>query len=77
MAKKNLKLYVWPEVFCDYTCGMAVAIAETLEEAADMIIPPDSWQYDRRIKELVLAPDVIVIDLKKPEKFVCYCSGGG
>ncbi|MHA1288106.1 MAG: hypothetical protein ACTSPB_11950 [Candidatus Thorarchaeota archaeon] len=27
------KLYVWTEVLCDYTCGMAFAIARSKEEA--------------------------------------------
>ena len=28
-----MKLYVWTEVLCDYTCGMIVALAPDLETA--------------------------------------------
>lgn len=31
--KEKLKLYVWEDVLCDYTCGMAFAIAHNREEA--------------------------------------------
>lgn len=34
----NLKLFVWHEVFYDYTPGMAFALAETEEEARKLII---------------------------------------
>ncbi len=30
-----MKLFVWHKVLCDYTCGMAFAVAENLEEALD------------------------------------------
>jgi len=28
-----MKLFVWKNVLCDYTCGMAFAYAQTLEDA--------------------------------------------
>jgi len=35
---KDLKLYIWQEVFCDYTCGIAFALAHNVEEARHLII---------------------------------------
>lgn len=32
-----MKLYVWTGVLCDYTCGMAFAIAESVEDAIQVI----------------------------------------
>jgi hypothetical protein len=32
-----MKLYVWHNVFCDYTCGIAFAMAESAEEARRLI----------------------------------------
>jgi hypothetical protein len=32
-----MKLYVWEDVLCDYTCGMAFALAETEDEAIEII----------------------------------------
>lgn len=33
-----LKLYVWHEVLCDYTCGAMFALAESVEEARRLIV---------------------------------------
>jgi hypothetical protein len=33
-----MKLYYWPEFGCDYTCGIAFAIAETEQQAKELII---------------------------------------
>jgi len=33
----NLKLYVWEDVLCDYTCGMMVALATDVDEARRLI----------------------------------------
>jgi hypothetical protein len=40
---KKLKLYVWEEVLCDYTCGIAFALAETKEEALELIDKSREW----------------------------------
>lgn len=37
MAEKNLKLYIWTDFQRDYTGGMAIAIAETEEEAIGLV----------------------------------------
>ncbi len=31
--KKELKLFIWENVLCDYTCGMVVILAYDLEHA--------------------------------------------
>ena len=38
MKKKQLKLYVWEEFCPDYTEGIAFAIAETAEQAQELVI---------------------------------------
>jgi len=35
--KKNIKLYVWEKVLCDWTCGIAFALAVSLEEAKELV----------------------------------------
>jgi hypothetical protein len=68
MKKKQLNLYVW-EAFCpDYTEGLAFSIAETVEQAREMVIKerrcdPHDWGI------------LHVFDLKTPVAFAV--SGGG
>jgi hypothetical protein len=37
-TSKKLKLYVWEGILCDYTCGIAFALAESVEEARKLVI---------------------------------------
>ena len=39
---KDLKLYVWKRVFCDYKCGIAFALAHDEEEARHLIVVEDA-----------------------------------
>lgn len=32
-----MKLFVWTEYSCDYTCGVAFAMAETIEQAREEV----------------------------------------
>jgi len=32
-----MKLYVWENVLCDWTCGIAFALANSLEEAIKLV----------------------------------------
>lgn len=68
--KKKLKLYVWTDVFCDYTSGIAFALATSPDHARKLIARnymPASQKtakdraYWRRIvnKELVSEPQVV------------------
>jgi hypothetical protein len=33
----ELKLYLWTDVLCDHTCGMAVVLAHNMEEAIEVM----------------------------------------
>lgn len=44
--KKELKLYVWEGVLCDYTDGIMFALAESVEEARQAILESaDGWAF--------------------------------
>lgn len=45
-----MKLYVWEEVLCDYTCGVIFAMAHNIEEAKLVVL--DSTDRDWRKAEL-------------------------
>ena len=51
-----LKLFVWDDVFCDYTCGVAFALAETKEEAVRLIVAQAEREEQRYIDELKTQP---------------------
>lgn len=34
---RKLKLYVWDNVYCDYSCGVCFALAESVEAARDQL----------------------------------------
>ena len=39
MAKQTkLRLFVWEDVLCDYTCGVMFALAENVEQARKKIL---------------------------------------
>ncbi len=44
MADETKFLYVWEDVFCDYTCGIAFAIASSPDEARKLIA-------DKRVRD--------------------------
>lgn len=64
-----LKLFVWENAFCDYTCGLAVALAENVEEARDLIEAAFEFRHDDLEKE----PKVYELD--RAVGFAAY--GGG
>lgn len=48
--KKTLKLYVWEGVLCDWSCGVAVALAYDVGHARRLIkaqIPYETNEFDR------------------------------
>ena len=72
--KKKLNLYVWENVMQDYSPGMAVALAESPEQAIDLIAKKAEeleglGDYVRR--HLIVAPLIV----ENPEGF--YVTGGG
>lgn len=52
-----MKLFVWERVFCDYSCGIAFALANTKEEAIELIAnsyeeDTESWFYKDIVRKL-------------------------
>jgi len=43
-TKRELKLYIWTEFEPDYSNGLAFAIAETVEEAQEMIMAQQGYE---------------------------------
>lgn len=80
--KTNMKLYLWTDVYCDYTCGCAFAIAKTEEEAKILITKnimegtnskPENWDHVHAITLRDLAEGTLEVhDLKKPFAFKIY-----
>lgn len=66
----KLKLFIWHEVFCDYTCGIAFAIAETKEEAITLITKEQEYNKNELEQK---EPEVHPID----KKYGCMIWGGG
>ena len=52
-----MKLYVWHEVLCSYTCGVMFALANSEEEARDLIKADNSCYMWVR-EELEKKPEV-------------------
>lgn len=46
---EKLKLYVWENYGCDYTCGIAFALAESEEEARKLIHESDRFVDERTL----------------------------
>ena len=61
----ELKLFVWEDVLCDYSCGVMFALAPDVETARKMIL--------KEINTDELDQDPIVVT--EPRGF--YCWGGG
>lgn len=68
-----MKLYVWDDVFCDWTCGMAFAVASSKEEAIKIIA---NGQAPYREELQAIEPSVYKVEGRKtPIGF--YSAGGG
>ena len=71
-----MKLYVWEGAFTDYTSGIAVALANTADEAREAIVKEYNDVNEKYVREeLAVRPDVYRMDRKKPVAFTV--SGGG
>ena len=68
-----MKLFIWREVFCDYTCGIAFAIAKNKEEAMELILM-DSGLRENHIGEFQ-GNEPEIHNLNEP--FGTYVFGGG
>lgn len=40
---KRLRLFVWEDVLCDYTCGIAFALAYDVDEARRLVVASDRY----------------------------------
>jgi hypothetical protein len=76
-----MKLYVWEEVFQNYTYGLAFAVAENKEEAIKAILdgetPEPNYKDDPYYAELsTKEPEIIELDkIDRPIGY--WVSGGG
>lgn len=69
-----MKIFIWENVLCDYNCGMAVAYAESLEEALEGF---ESLQGNYSVVKSLGKPTK-VIDVEKDKRaFVAFVYGGG
>ena len=71
-----MKLYVWEEVLCDWTCGVVFAMAYSVEEARKLVLdkyvdPDDNWE--ETILQFSMQEEPKVYD--SPEGFRVW--GGG
>ena len=72
MSKKMLKLYVWDNVLCDYTGGVAFALASSPEEAKELLMK--SGLHEHQWQDLKLdGQDYEAFD----EPVASYVYGGG
>ena len=65
-----MKLYVWDDVLCDWTSGMMFAVAESPEQARELLLRECDW-----LPEDDLAKTPQEYDLTDPVAF--YMWGGG
>ena len=65
----KMKIFVWEGVLSDYTDGMAVAYAETLEDALG--------KFDDYIADQLGAPTTVIDCDTDKNAFTAYVYGGG
>ena len=66
-----MNVYIWEDVLTDYTSGMAVAYAETLEQALEKLAGNSG-----SIAEQLGAPTTIIDCDNNKEPFAAYVYGG-
>ena len=53
MKDKGLKLFIWREIRCDYSCGIGFAMAHNVEEAREVIKKnSEDWEWECHEYEL-------------------------
>ena len=57
MTKKTLKLYVWEDVLCDYTPGIIVVMAESVD-AARRAMARKHGKHSLVVEEMRATPQV-------------------
>lgn len=70
-----MKLFVWEDSLCDHTCGVMFALAESVEQAREMIMGKQNrekvWIQEELEEDLTKEPKVITT----PTAFII--PGGG
>lgn len=72
----TFKLFIWEDVLCDYTCGIAVAMAHDVDEAREVLL--DVARNRHWDQSTALGGSIA----KKPDKIydvpaAAFCWGGG
>jgi hypothetical protein len=71
----DMKLYVWQDVLCDYSCGMIVALAPDLDTAVALGRKDGG---DRLAEEMGrVVPDVTPVTAAAGSEAFWYVYGGG
>jgi hypothetical protein len=71
--EKKLRLYVWENVLCDYSSGLAVALAHSAAEARQLLLAKIGGQFHilNTVDDLLVEPKIV----ESPAAFFVY--GGG
>lgn len=70
LTGKPYKMFVWDDVLADYTSGIIVVHARSLDEARELVAKEAPWKG--YFSETDAEPSYVL-----PGKGVAYCSGGG
>jgi len=54
----ELKLFVWHDVLCDYTCGVMFALAHDVDEAREAVLAHSELQGMRVTQDINKEPKV-------------------
>ena len=74
----GMKLYIWRDVLCDYTCGMIVAMAENVAEAREVVLAQARRRREGSYRIAQLAEGVQSTPTKiARRRFADWVSGGG
>jgi len=68
-----MKIFIWEDILCDYTCGMVVAYARTLGEAFALIEEEEGYMPSG----LNGTPPTRTIDCEKDKEPFCVIVAGG
>ena len=59
----EIRMYIWRDVLVDYTSGIAVAMAHSVDEARAMILKQaEPWEVDMLGEDIAKEPDEIYED---------------
>ena len=67
-----MRLYVWEDVLCDYTCGAVFALAHNVDEARKVVLEKCGVYGDEAIRRAMSTEPT---ECNKPEGFFVW--GGG